>query len=205
MADGRADAAVHSAKDMPSTMGDHLVLGGGAAAGRPPRRPRRLHAGRPPGGRARRDGIGPAPGPAGLSPARPGLHRAARQHGPAGGRRRGRRGLGGRGGRRRHGAAGLAGPADRRARPDGRAAPGRPGRHRGAVPGRRRRTRAGCCAAIDHEPSHRALRGRAGGAGRARRELHRAGGGLRRGGGGRGRRRRRCGCRAWWPAATGAR
>ncbi len=25
--DGRADAAVHSAKDMPSTMGDHLVLG----------------------------------------------------------------------------------------------------------------------------------------------------------------------------------
>ena len=27
VADGRADAAVHSAKDMPSTMGDHLVLG----------------------------------------------------------------------------------------------------------------------------------------------------------------------------------
>jgi hydroxymethylbilane synthase len=27
VSDGRADAAVHSAKDMPSTMGDHLVLG----------------------------------------------------------------------------------------------------------------------------------------------------------------------------------
>ena len=40
--------------------------------------------------------------------------------------------------------------------------------------------------AIDHEPSHRALRGRAGGAGHPGRELHRARRGLRRGGGRRG-------------------
>ena len=64
VADGRADAAVHSAKDMPSIMPDHLVLGGGAAAGRRPRRPGRVHAGRP----ARR---------------RPRRHRARRGGGPS--------------------------------------------------------------------------------------------------------------------------
>ena len=47
VADGRADAAVHSAKDMPSAMPADLVLGAVPAAGRPPRRPGRLHAGRP--------------------------------------------------------------------------------------------------------------------------------------------------------------
>ena len=66
VADGRADAAVHSAKDMPSTMARPSRARGGAAAGRRPRRPGRVHAGRAPAGRAGRHGLGPAPGPAGL-------------------------------------------------------------------------------------------------------------------------------------------
>ena len=89
-ADGRADAAVHSAKDMPSTMPDHLVLGGGAPAGGRARRAGGLRAGRParPGGLVA-TGLGRAAGPSWPTCARPGVHRPARQHGAAGGRRRG--------------------------------------------------------------------------------------------------------------------
>ena len=51
VADGRADAAVHSAKDMPSVMAPRLVLGAVPAAGRPPGRAGGLRAGRASRGR----------------------------------------------------------------------------------------------------------------------------------------------------------
>ena len=90
VADGRADAAVHSAKDMPSVMPVGFVLGA------VPRRadPRdglvgATLAGLPAGGLVA-TGVGAAPGPAGRVAPRPRLHRPAREHGPA--RRRGRGG-----------------------------------------------------------------------------------------------------------------
>ena len=138
VADGRADAAVHSAKDMPSVMPAHFVLGAV-----PPRADPRdglvgCHPGRPAGRRPGGDRLGPAPGPAGRAAPGPRLHRPAGQHGPAGGR--------GRGGEVSAVVVAVAAmerlgwmrPGDRRARPDGRAAPGGAGRHRRAVPGRRR-------------------------------------------------------------------
>ena len=191
MADGRADAAVHSAKDMPSTMADHLVLGAV-----PPRADARdglvgcTLAGLPAGGLV---ATGSARRRAQLAYLRPDLVFTDLRGNMA--RRvavgRGRGGLGGGGGRRRHGAPGLAGPAERRARPDGRAAPGRaraPSRcSAGPTTTDTRRLLA------RHRPRAEPPRParRAGRAGRARRELHRAGRGLRRGGGRRRRRRRR--------------
>ncbi len=146
VADGRADAAVHSAKDMPSSMPAHFVLGAV-----PPRGDARdglvgcTLADLPAGGLI---ATGSARRRAQLAYLRPDLvftdlrgNMARRVAVGEDGER-----LGGRRRRRRHGAPRLAGPPERRARPDGRAAPGGAGRHRRAVPGRRRRTRAGCSA-----------------------------------------------------------
>ena len=109
--DGRAEAAVHSAKDMPSLMPPDLVLGCRAAPGRRPRRPGRLDPGRPGARGAGGHRVGSAPGPAGLAAPGSGLHPAAGEHGAPGGHRRiggGRRRGGGGGG---HGATRLAGSA----------------------------------------------------------------------------------------------
>ena len=159
VADGRADAAVHSAKDMPSTMP--------AGWCSPPCRPAPIPAmgwsdaplaDLPPGaliatGSARRR--------AQLAYLRPDLSllRDPGEHGTPGvpGRRwLGRRRGGGGGG---HGAFGLVGtgsatfsdPID--VLPSGRA-----GSDRRAVPRRRRRRRTALLAAIDDADSHRALR-----------------------------------------------
>ena len=111
-----------------------------------PRRPRGRHAGRPAGRRPGGDRLGAASGPAGRAAPRPRLRRPAGQHGPTGRRRRGGKRLR-RGHRRgRHGAPGLGGQGERRARPGRRAAAGRSGRHRGAVPGGRHRDRGSCSA-----------------------------------------------------------
>ena len=85
VADGRADPAVHSAKDLPSTMP-------APRAGRLPPRADPVtawwvHAGGPAGGRPGRHRVGAAPGPAGLPAARPHVQRPAGQHGPPRGRR----------------------------------------------------------------------------------------------------------------------
>ena len=80
--DGRADFAVHSAKDLPSsTRADGLVLAAVPAAGRRPRRPRRRAPRRPAAGGPHRHRLGPPPGPAGLAAARPHLRRPAGEHG----------------------------------------------------------------------------------------------------------------------------
>ena len=140
--EGRADLAVHSAKDLPSTTADGLDARGGAGTGRPPRRPRRFPARRHPARRPHRHRVRAPAGPARGGPARPRVRRPAGQHrdpaaqaggrGPRRGRRRGRR-------------ARPAGPArsgDRGARARRAAPAGRAGRARGRVP-RRRRAHAG--------------------------------------------------------------
>ena len=183
MTDGRAGAAVHSAKDMTSVMPDHLVFGAVPRRADPRRRSRREHAGRPPGGRCGGHGLGAAPGPAGC--AAPDLvftdlrGNMARRVAVA-----------------EDGAVSAVvvavaalerlvpgGSAERRARSRRRVAPVRAGRHRRAVPGRRRR----------HPPPARRHRPRAGVTAPARRmpavlarwgQLHGARRRLRRGGGG---------------------
>ena len=63
--DGRADVAVHSAKDLPSVTAPGLRAGVRAGPGRPPRRPRRHRRldELPPGARVGHR-VGAAPGPA---------------------------------------------------------------------------------------------------------------------------------------------
>ena len=157
MLDGRADLAVHSAKDLPvgrpSTGWCWRPCPSGAT---PATRSSARTLDELPPGRRRGHRVGAAPGPAGRPAARPHLRRPARQHGdPAreGGRlRRHRR-------RRRRPRAARAGPTAIAEVLDavGRAAPGRPGRARRRVPGRRRRHRERCSAAIEHGPSRRAV------------------------------------------------
>ena len=204
VADGRADAAVHSAKDMPSTMAPGLVLAAVPPTGRSPRRVGGEHVGRPAARRPDRHRVGPAPGPTGLRPPRSEFHRDPGQHGPPGlpgrgrvGRRRGRRGGG-------HGAPGLDAPPHRHSRSARPASAGRAGRHRGAVPVRRRRRRGHCCPSIDDPASHRGRARRTLGVGRPGRQLHRPG--RRRGPSSCPRRPstdRRCACTGWWRVATG--
>ena len=96
--DGRADLAVHSAKDLPSSTAQGLVLAAVPARADPRDALVGLAAGRPRAGRPGGDRVGAPAGPAGLAAPGPDLHRAARQHrhparpGPRGRRRRGGRG-----------------------------------------------------------------------------------------------------------------
>ena len=83
VAEGRADAAVHSAKDMPSTMPPHLTLAAVPERADAARWPGGLHSGRTPSGRPGGHRLGAAPGPVGLPPPGPRLHRPAWQHGAA--------------------------------------------------------------------------------------------------------------------------
>ncbi len=136
--DGRADLAVHSAKDLPSTTPDGLDLAAVPERGDPPRRARRCPARRHPVRRPDRHRVGAPAGPARGGPARRGVRAAARQHRDpvAQARRRGPR----RGRRRGRGArpARVAGGGDRGARARRAPAAGRAGRARGRVPRRRR-------------------------------------------------------------------
>ena len=179
VAEGRADAAVHSAKDMPSVMPEPFVLGA------VPRRadPRdglvgATLAGLPAGGLV---ATGSARRRAQLAALRPDLvftdlrgnmarRVAVAEEGEVSA-------VVDRG--RRHGAPRLDGQGARRARPGRRAAAGGPGRHCGAVPGRRRGHQG---AARRHRPRAEspgpAVRARR--AGDPRWELHAAGRCVRR-------------------------
>ncbi len=156
--DGRADAAVHSAKDMPSTMPAHLVLGAV-----PPRADARdglvgcTLAGLPPGGLV---ATGSARRRAQLAYLRPDLVFTEARGNMA----------------RRVALAedgtvsavvvavaamdrlGWRSRLARRARPARHAAPGGSGRDRGAMPGRRRRHATSCSARSTTRASHHALR-----------------------------------------------
>ena len=175
--DGRADLAVHSAKDLPSVPVPGLVIAVRARARRSARRPRRLDAGRP--ARRRRGGhrVAAPPGPAGRGPPGPPLRRPPREHGHAA--RQGGRPRRDRGGRHRLRPP-RPGRPHRRAAGDRRRAPaGRAGRARGRVPGRRRRAAELLGRSSTPHPPLR--RRRAGVPRHARRRLLPAGRGLRRG------------------------
>ena len=151
--DGRADVAVHSAKDLPAVThagpGDRRRCPSGPT-------PATRWSARPspawrPGARGG-DRIGAPAGPAGRAAPRPHLRRAARQHRhPAGPGRRVRRDRHG----RRRARAPRARPtgSPRSSTPSVMLPAGRPGRAGGRVPGRRRRGPRASSAAIEHRPS----------------------------------------------------
>ena len=201
--DGRADAAVHSAKDMPSTMPGHLVLAavpprgdprdglvgctlaalpaGGLVATGSARRRAQLAYLRPDlvftdlrGNMARRVAVGEDGSASAVVVAVAAMERL-----------------------------GWEGRLSDVLESGGPAAPGRPGRHRRPVPGRRRRHAP---AARRHRPRSRAT-GPCGPSGPC--SPPSAGAAPCRSGPSPSRTRAqvtgRCGCRAWWPAATGAR
>ena len=140
--DGRADLAVHSAKDLPSASTPGLLIGALTAR----RDPRDALIGCRfndlPDERDRRHRLGAAPGAARRPPVRSPLRRAAGQHphapGQGAGGRRHRDGHGRARGARDRGRVGRNHPR----RPDARrrdGAAGRPGGRGGGVPGGRRR------------------------------------------------------------------
>ena len=153
--DGRADLAVHSAKDLPSVTAPGLVLA--AVPERGDARDALVGA--------RLDDLAPgavvATGSArrraqlARAAARPHVRRAARQHGhpPRQGRPRRRRDRRGR--RRVRAARARRAPEPRCSRPVGVRAAGRPGRARGRVPRGRRRGRRARSPCIEHAPSRR--------------------------------------------------
>ena len=157
MLDGRADVAVHSAKDLPVRHTRRPRARRGARARRPARRARRLDPRRLPAGARVAHRIGAPPRAARGAAARPHVRRAARQH-----RHPARAGVADFDAVVVAAAALDASGSRDRSRPSvldpSRDAPaGRAGRARGRVPRRRRRDAARVLAAIDDPTCTRAV------------------------------------------------